>query len=567
VIFQYLKTFRLNTNSVNQTLSNKNIGVFIALIISLVHFDLLYAQTGVYWGAGSGENRAYARTPEDAARPSCVAEPHLFAQQCRAQENCSEELVGVELVSAPNNVAIVNCVSILRRPNIEPRRAVTSKLAQSFPYDCSNFTNGLFSFETLQCFEAEDYEDIGCGGNGNLAGNPCNAATGNKFQVEEDFTTNSLGFNRFYNSQRLEGFGLGLGWRHEYQRSLLVNEQLIMVTSITGKGEIWRNVDGELQGDLDSDLILSQTPEGFSLIKQNGDIENYDEIGNILSEVDTNGRQTNYAYNDSGNLESVTNHYGHRNEFVYQNNRLESITNSSNVIFKYEYDQNNNLIAVIFPDLTLEDDSDNPRKKYLYENQKFPNHLTGIIDENGDRYATWQYDNRGRAITSEHAHTTNAIGQEKVELVYIANLALKQAADQSSISSGAVASRAVDGNTDGNFFSGSTTHTSGGLESWWQVDLGGQAVISNVNIFNRTDCCSERLVDFYVFVSETPFDNQSLSQILENDDISRVYHEGTLSSNSISLQLPSKGRYVRVQLAGAGVVSLAEVQVIGREEN
>ncbi|MGA4638120.1 RHS repeat protein, partial [Pseudomonas solani] len=39
---------------------------------------------------------------------------------------------------------------------------------------------------------------------------------------------------------------------------------------------------------------------------------------------------------------------------------------------------------------------------YQYEDAN-PNLLTGITDERGIRYATWAYDDQGRAISSEHA--------------------------------------------------------------------------------------------------------------------------------------------------------------------
>ncbi|BBP82700.1 hypothetical protein PHLH8_23420 [Pseudomonas sp. Pc102] len=39
---------------------------------------------------------------------------------------------------------------------------------------------------------------------------------------------------------------------------------------------------------------------------------------------------------------------------------------------------------------------------YQYEDAN-PNLLTGITDERGIRYATWTYDDQGRAISSEHA--------------------------------------------------------------------------------------------------------------------------------------------------------------------
>jgi YD repeat-containing protein len=53
------------------------------------------------------------------------------------------------------------------------------------------------------------------------------------------------------------------------------------------------------------------------------------------------------------------------------------------------------LISVTYPDGTV--------RKYVYENASYPNALTGIIDEFGDRYATYTYDSNGRGISTQHA--------------------------------------------------------------------------------------------------------------------------------------------------------------------
>ena len=41
--------------------------------------------------------------------------------------------------------------------------------------------------------------------------------------------------------------------------------------------------------------------------------------------------------------------------------------------------------------------------------------------------------------------------------------------------------------------------------AWWEVDLGASATVSSIVVWNRTDCCSNRLSDYWVFVSNTPF--------------------------------------------------------------
>jgi RHS repeat-associated protein len=84
------------------------------------------------------------------------------------------------------------------------------------------------------------------------------------------------------------------------------------------------------------------------------------------------------------------------------------------------------------------------------------------------------------------------------------NLASGKPSVQSSTVLGATASRANDGNTDGNFADASVSHTDYQNQPWWQVDLGSSQQISNVNVWNRTDCCQSRTSNFNVIVSDQP---------------------------------------------------------------
>jgi hypothetical protein len=121
---------------------------------------------------------------------------------------------------------------------------------------------------------------------------------------------------------------------------------------------------------------------------------------------------------------------------------------------------------------------------------------------------------------------------------------------------------AVDGKTGGHFFDGSTTHTGRDANSWWQVDLQISAPIGDIVIWNRTDCCSDRLSDYWVFVSNTPFTPADTPATLKD-------RPGTWSSHQTTVPDPStrittngaSARYVRVQLSGTNSLSLAEVQV------
>src|SRR6185295_8506626 len=64
------------------------------------------------------------------------------------------------------------------------------------------------------------------------------------------------------------------------------------------------------------------------------------------------------------------------------------------------------------------------------------------------------------------------------------NIAGNGKARQSSTSNNAPAGRAIDGNTDGAFGAGSSTHTKEDEKNpWWEVDLGSEHPIESVAIW------------------------------------------------------------------------------------
>jgi hypothetical protein len=125
------------------------------------------------------------------------------------------------------------------------------------------------------------------------------------------------------------------------------------------------------------------------------------------------------------------------------------------------------------------------------------------------------------------------------------------------------ASRAIDGNSDGNFFHYSVTHTNADYQAWWQVDLGAPYAIDTVNVWNRNDCCPDRLSNFYILVSDQPFASNNLSSVLSQSGVTGYYVAGQ-GGYPTAQTIQRTGRYVRVQLTGTNYLSLAEVEVLGR---
>jgi len=71
-------------------------------------------------------------------------------------------------------------------------------------------------------------------------------------------------------------------------------------------------------------------------------------------------------------------------------------------------------------------------------------------------------------------------------------------ATQSSVDYGGEPKRAVDGNTSQNYNDGSVTHTKSEKDPWWQLELTDVKDIGRIKIYNRSDCCGDRLKDAIV---------------------------------------------------------------------
>ena len=159
-----------------------------------------------------------------------------------------------------------------------------------------------------------------------------------------------------------------------------------------------------------------------------------------------------------------------------------------------------------------------------------------------------------------------------------ASLALFRGGFTDQSSNKASASLAVDSEiTHGSFISGTLAQTANDNHAWWQVDLGKSQTIRNIRLWTPPASLS----NFYVLVSDTDFrampgqaDPQNL---INRTDVKRYrladLGNGFAMTNTAAPETtfltldaqhrPIRGRYVRVQLAGAGALRLAEVQVFG----
>lgn len=80
-------------------------------------------------------------------------------------------------------------------------------------------------------------------------------------------------------------------------------------------------------------------------------------------------------------------------------------------------------------------------------------------------------------------------------------LGLSLAFKKQTAGDGSSTERAVDGNMDMDWSGMSCTETDG-QDPWWRVDLGRDYYVSSVKIYNRVDCCGDRLRNFEIRVGK-----------------------------------------------------------------
>jgi YD repeat-containing protein len=276
----------------------------------------------------------------------------------------------------------------------------------------------------------------GAGGGGPFVGNPINGGVGNKVEVETDYAGAggfSLTFTRTYNSLYQPYVStLGGYWVTNFDRQVLQTTSPNQVRVTRGDGKVYGFTLAGNVGVPDSDVsdqLLRLTSAagdltGWKYTSANDEVELYDVGGKLQSITNRAGLSQSLTYSDSltpgpiapypGLLIGVTDASGRQLTFTYDSlSRVATMTNPEGGVTQYTYTFGNhlNLVSKTDPNLGV--------RTYLYNEQLYtaytdkPYALTGIVDENQNRFATFQYSGAGQAVSTEHAG-----GVGKVSLNY-----------------------------------------------------------------------------------------------------------------------------------------------------
>ena len=203
-----------------------------------------------------------------------------------------------------------------------------------------------------------------------------------------------------------------MGWRHSYQRMVVSNKGISISSAYVarpdGKVHTYTNYLGVWHGQSDIPNKLNEILDGggnttgWSITLDDGSVESYAADGRLLEIRSREGVMQYLIYDSCERLQLVADSFGKALFFTYTENcepgkaqRIATVTMPGGGVFSYDYDSEGRLTAVLAPDGTV--------KTYHYENSAFPVALTGITDEQSQRYATFGYDVKGRPNLSELA--------------------------------------------------------------------------------------------------------------------------------------------------------------------
>lgn len=301
---------------------------------------------------------------------------------------------------------------------------------------CGTFSMGT-DIEYLYVVDMRSRKAPPCG-----VGNPIDPGNGIKCQSEVVIEGPRLPYTLRYRSDNLPAqvtptspaSRFGPQWTDEYSMRVFAlpvgasSGRPILVTRPDGRALSFTNLSGsgytpagDIADRLDKVVDGSGTLLGWTFTTADDTVERYDASGALLTIASRDGQTKRLEYSDgtasgpnggtyvgtatplqAGLLLRVIDSFGARLTFAYApSNRVAEIQDAAGASYGLAYDSNANLVSITFPD--------GRQKQFVYNEPALTSGaslvgaLTGVIDENNKRFASFGYNGQGRAISTERA--------------------------------------------------------------------------------------------------------------------------------------------------------------------
>jgi len=280
-------------------------------------------------------------------------------------------------------------------------------------------------------------------------GNPIYAGSGEKFQVEQDYNGRpGMSFARTYRSNPGRTFSLTNTAFADYSQTMgtliggcypgsyvipasstnvggcfpyiSVGQNLYQLATADGRFIQFSGPNNAVAQNADINERVTQISVGgmteWQVTRDDDSVELYSTAGRLLQKTLRGGQVITYTYSTSstpssiapgpGYLISQSDPFGHALSWTYNaSGQMTQMTDPAGGIYQYTYDGIGNLNGVTYPDSTT--------RTYWYNESantggtSLPGALTGITDESGVRFATYQYAATwypsGVAVSTQHA--------------------------------------------------------------------------------------------------------------------------------------------------------------------
>ena len=264
---------------------------------------------------------------------------------------------------------------------------------------------------------------------GKAVGNPINLTTGNKFFSETDYHSpgsQRLRFGRVWNS-------FDRRWRFSFRQFAEYlktgSDGFIHTIHIHRENghvvSFYRDRGGDWRSDKDVRARIEQGEGKWKLILSSGQAEWFDASGRLSRIAYVGGDAVDVQYGVS----EIRVQDAYENALLLitdAQGRVMQMIDPDGEIYRYAYNSDGNVEYVGFPDDTPVAGGnpfgeDNPYRTYHYEDAADSRLVTGITDENGERFQSVVYDAQGRAVTTGLGHH-GSLNRYAIDYTYIDDL-------------------------------------------------------------------------------------------------------------------------------------------------